>query len=667
MLDGLALSSPLDKFEPSFHLHGLGLDYNKPPLEIGGMFARFDDRGQEEYAGLVVVKTEALSLSALGAYTKDAEGHPSMFIYMTLDKPLGGPPFFFVTGLAGGIGFNRALKVPPVEEIGKFPFVVQAMSASPAAIPVGGGASAMASSLDEQLNAVKEFVPPEAGQFWLAAGVKFTSFEIVDGFVLLTVSFGHRFEMRLLGEGTYAYPPPGSNETGTSLTKIKVDIEASYLPDEGLIEMSALIADGSYLYHPDCHLTGGIAFRSWFAGEYKDEFVLTIGGYHPKFSVPSHYPRVPRLGFNWQYSDALSVKGGAYFAMTGHVLMAGGFLDANWDSGCLRAWFKASADFLVRYKPFHYDIDISVEIGASVTIHFFGTHHLTLSLGASLHLEGPDFSGSAHLHIWIASFTIHFGAGPEAPKPLPWDEFRKSFLPKSEDDIIGISVQAGLIKTLKGRKLKQNSWGFEDADGATHWVMNAPEFALALHSMIPINKWILPESQDVITGTPFGIAPMNLRIENEDITSKITLTVKHHGEGDVTKDFVIEPVRQSVPAGLWGNEFLPDVNSESVVKDIVTGFQIKGGPHVPPDETKSIDSKNLAFDTDLLRGAYRWESGWDEFIPEDLVPAKSIATDNGLEVRNSLLASFDLPADLHLQSWAGVADESELLHMPISI
>ncbi len=592
-----------------------------------------------------------------------------MFTYMTLDEPLGGPPFFFVTGLAGGIGFNRALKIPPVEELEKFPFIAQAKSPSPTPSPAPTGPASIATSLNEQLNAVKDYVPPEVGEFWLAVGVHFTSFEIVDGFALLTVAFGHRFELNLLGEGTYAYPP-GTNKTGTPLTNIKVDIKAGYLPDDDLIDMKALIADGSFLYHPDCHLTGGIAFRSWFSGPRKDEFVLTIGGYHPKFIVPSDYPTVPRLGFNWQKDDALSIKGGAYFAMTGHVLMAGGSLDVNWDSGDLRAWFKADADFLVRYKPFHYDADISVEVGASVTIHFFGSHHLTVSLGADLHLGGPDFSGTAHLHIWIASFTIAFGKGPKGSEKLSWSEFCDSFLPKKkrkkEYDILGVSVESGLVKALKGRKLNKGSWEFENDDQACHWVMNAPEFALTVNSMIPADAWTLP-GKTKSSGTAFGIAPMGLQAENRNVTSELTFTIDHHGEGNVTKDFRFDPVRRSVPAGMWGDEFLPDVNSDSVVKNVLTGFRLVAGPMIRV-EGREIERENLAFDTDLLKYAYKWENQWDDFMPAgDLVPTSNVSTDDKLEARNSLLESFDLPADVKLHEWAGNVEASDLIAKPISV
>ncbi len=119
-LEGLAVSSPLNAFRPQFHLEGLGIDYQNGPLEIGGSFLRTTvpaNGGQaayDEYSGKAIIKTDAFSLSARGSYAY-LNDHPSLFVYGVLDYPLGGPSFFFVTGLAAGFGYNRALNIPPLE------------------------------------------------------------------------------------------------------------------------------------------------------------------------------------------------------------------------------------------------------------------------------------------------------------------------------------------------------------------------------------------------------------------------------------------------------------------------------------------------------------------------------------------------------------------------
>ncbi len=58
-----------------------------------------------------------------------------------------------------------------------------------------------------------DYIPASVGDYFLAVGVKFTSFKIIDSFVLLTVAFGHRFEIDVLGLSNPggAYPRCRSN------------------------------------------------------------------------------------------------------------------------------------------------------------------------------------------------------------------------------------------------------------------------------------------------------------------------------------------------------------------------------------------------------------------------------------------------------------------------
>jgi hypothetical protein len=120
---------------------------------------------------------------------------------------------------------------------------------------------------------------------------------------------------------------------------------------------------------------------------------------------------------NWQVSPELYIKADAYFALTPSAIMAGGHLQATWNSGHLSAWFNAGADFLMSWKPYHYDISIYVDMGVSYTFHFFGTHHITVELGADLHICERNLQ-YCPFHLWIISFDVRFGSsGSQAPKP----------------------------------------------------------------------------------------------------------------------------------------------------------------------------------------------------------------------------------------------------------
>lgn len=154
--------------------------------------------------------------------------------------------------------------------------------------------------------------------------------------------------------------------------------------------------------------------------------------------------------------------------------MAGGHLQATWESGNLRAWFNAGANFILAWKPFHYDLELYVGM---YTFKAFGNQTLNVDLGANLHLWGPEFSGTATVHWSIISFTVNFGHdAPQQLEPLDWGSFKSSFLPKP-DQICSIAVQQGLIRQMKAEGTQPE-----------RWIVNPKEMVLATHSAIPINK-----------------------------------------------------------------------------------------------------------------------------------------------------------------------------------
>ncbi|NEP52468.1 MAG: hypothetical protein F6K65_28185, partial [Moorea sp. SIO3C2] len=628
-LDGLAFGSPLSKWEPKFNLKGIGIDYQSgSALEIGGAFLRKqgttpDGKHYDEYDGAAVIKSETFTLSAIGSYTQDDKGDPSLFIYAVLDKPLGGPSFFFVTGLAAGFGYNRALKIPTIDQVAPFPLVDEAINSNNSSSNTQDGAT----KLTQELNKLQEYIPPETGQIFLAVGVKFTSFKIIDSFALLTVAFGNRFEVSLLGLSTLIAPPQAGK---TPVAEVQLALKATFLPEEGFLGVRAQLTPNSYILSKKCHLTGGFAFYSWFAPhQYDGDFVLTLGGYHPKFNVPAHYPRVPRLAFNWQVNSQLNIKADGYFAITASALMAGGHLQATWESGRLKAWFKAGADFLIAWKPYHYDASIYVDMGVSYTYHFFGTHHITVDVGADLHIWGPEFTGKAHIHLWIVSFTVSFGASAsQTPIAIDWTTFKRSFLP-ADSDICSISVKDGLV-----RKVNQE-------DKSDLGVINPKHFCLVTNSVIPATD--AEHETKVSDFQKFGIGSMD--VKSGELTSTHTITITKN-EDSVEKDFAYTPILKKAPTGLWGESLTPDLNGKQFVENTLSGFEIK--PKKQPDagETHPIERQNLKFTLESVNDAYEWEDigAFQEKSGEDI--SSTIIKDSVKQAREDLLKAMNLDLDI---------------------
>ncbi len=577
-LDGLSIGSSLDKFEPTFDLRGLGIDYQSGPIEIGGAFLKgkitYQGKEYDDYSGTAIIRTETLSLAAIGSYVQLDVG-PSLFVYAVLDYPIGGPTFFFVTGLAAGFGYNRLLHVPPVDQIHTFPLVQEAM-----------GELTGTPNLADELAKLQQYIPPSVGDYFLAIGIRFTSFKMIDSFVLLTVTFGHRFKLDVIGLSTLVLPSPdAASAEVTPIAEVQLALRATFIPDDGFLGVSAQLTDNSFLLDRQCHLTGGFAFYSWFAGDHSGDFVLTVGGYHPHFTVPSHYPSVPRLGFNWQVNSHINLKGSAYYALTPSALMAGCSLSATWHDGSLRAWFDAGLNFLISWKPYHYEAGFHINVGASYTFHFFGTHHITAHMGAGISIWGPEFAGTAHISWTVISFTVSFGAsGRNQLKPIPWSQFRHSFLP-DDDQICTINLKAGLINQKAAE---------ENDDSNDLGIVNPKTLCLTTDSVIPTqDAYLGAQSHTALdhAGVTMTFDIGTMQLGNEQITSSQHIMITHDDreltETEIKAEFDFQPLTKNVPAALWGSRLKPSLQGEQMLPNRLTGYEIHTkrpieAPHTAP-------------------------------------------------------------------------------------
>lgn len=629
-LMGFEVASAIDDFNPKFALKGLGLDVKKGPLELSAAFLKetYDvglSTEYDEYMGMLTLKFKALSLSGLGAYA-NYEGHPSLFLYAFLGYPFGGPPAFFVNGLALGFGLNRSIVPPPISQVADFPLIQLAVPTAP--IPQDNAKS----SLDKIMKDLHTFIPPSVGDYWMAAGIRFRSFGIISNFSLAIVKFGHDIEIDILGVANVILPS----------AFIELQYIVRFVPSEGYVLAQGELTSRSYLFAPVVHLTGGFAVGFWFSGDNAGDFVVSIGGYHPDFDVPAHYPSaIPRLALNWHLSSAMSIKGGMYFALTPKAMMGGGFLDATFDGGIIQAWLKINADFIIYWEPFHYDATISVEIGAEVNIDM-GLFDLSfsLSLVAQLHIWGPEFSGTASLDLGVKTFELSFGAG-SSPKadPITFEAFKKAFLPKKKDapdayDICSIVITNGLIK--------KSNWG-SGSEKREIWIVNPKELTLVTDAVIPFTKFQFKEdSFDFSTaksldqasyldltatttaalddqGTQTLIADQRVRtsatignpsmapVQPTSFDSGQLITVRRD-ENRISNEFTYAPIFKNVPAALWGAE-MPDstkINSKSptLVKNVLSGFELK--PAVMPNggQSHSMDRRVLAFNLDEYDGDF---------------------------------------------------------------
>ncbi len=610
----LGVSNPLTEIKPNFELSGLSISYQSGPVQIAAGFLKRKVGENIEYSGTAIVGIKAFNLSAMGSYAS-VEGHPSLFIFaMLTSPPLGGPPAFFVTGIAAGFGYNRGLRLPSIDTVTQFPLVSGFVpnQDSPFSGPDPGKALGV---LIE-----KDVVPISIGQNWLAAGVQFTSFELIQSFALLAVAFGTDLEIGLIGLATISVPPKVQPAVAFAQLALSVKI----LPNEGLVAVDAKLTPASYLLSKACLLTGGFAFYLWTApNEHEGDFVVTLGGYHPNFVPPDYYPKVPRLGFNWVVNKEVLIKGGMYFALTPTCVMVGGSLEATFTSGDLHAWFTIGADFLIAWKPYYYTAHMYLSFGVSYTFSLdllftTITETISVSLGADLNVWGPEFSGVAQIHLWIISFDISFGSTPNTPPAaIKWDDFKESFLPPSTkkplrkaaevnadepeetDTYCKGQVAKGLVKDLT--KETEN-----DAIEMS-WIVNRNLTTLETNTIFPAKDYkviikgkngIIPDENLVYTNEAalkarnkeFGVGLVE--VENEDFHSEHVVTIDYHGNLNPLINYEVTAIIRGVPKSLWQKRET-GFDDNAIVPNVLVGFSIT--PIAP------IPSKSVPIDLEYFK------------------------------------------------------------------
>lgn len=642
-MPGGTIDNPLSKV--GFHLGGMFLQYQAPDLQIAGGFINLPG-GSVNMIGEFVVEAGPYGLQAYGGYA-DTLGHPSLFIFLHLNAPIGGPPFFFIDGVSGGFGVNRGFKLPSYSELSTYP-LLPANPSIPTAQSLDGKTNAeKLDAMTQSLLNLAEYFPVEDGEYWFAVGLDVSSFEMIQVSAILSIAFGVTLQIGVIGSASMTLPV---NEP-EPIAYVQINFEVSYSSEDGLLAVMGAITPASFIYSGLVHLSGGFAFYTWLSGEHEGDFVLTIGGYNSHYTPPPYYPKVPRMEMRAGIG-IVNIVGQAYFALLPHSLMAGIEMNATADLGPVSAWFYASVDFYLGWKPFHYEAAAGIQIGASFTIDLgFVKTKITIHVGVQLNIWGPPFGGTARVDLDIISFTISFGAAPAPAPALDWSQFQ-AFLPSvpapktqvrearaaelaadapAADDgkpLVNILVKSGLVKEFPQG---------QEVDGL-NWIVDANHFDIRTQSATPCtqviyNSWTLPADYDYLqpgdlrqqieqhTGqeppyfvykTPdgetdwyklqFGFPPMKLT--NIASTHKVTFLKLPLTAPTKATDVIVTLTTGGVPPSLFGNQPVSSTTAPSsdstVINNALIGLQFTPMLYFPL-RTTFIPYYYLVFDTnDLL-------------------------------------------------------------------
>ncbi len=424
------------------------------------------------------------------------------------------------------------------------------------------------------------------------------------------------------------------------VVKLDTTIKAVFDVKRGYLGVEAALTNKSFILSPACKISGGFAFYSWFKADAArripaGDFVFSIGGYHPKFNRPAHYPAVTRTGINWRITNNVLIKGSTYFALTPSCIMTGGSLQLVWQRGGLKAWFTAQSDFLIAWKPFFYDARLRVSMGVSYTfsIKIFRkriSKTFSYQIGADLHLWGPELSGRARIKLVIISFTVSFG-NSKAAKPraiTDWSIFRDSFLQDTkQNSLLKINVSDGLVKEIEEGK---------------SCVINPQKFSLRTSNVIPVKELSYGKKKAKKYASDFGVAPMN--IKRGQFNTKQTISIKRDGSENVEDKFDIHPIVENSPKAIWGESMTPNLNEKQVlISNTVTGFDIKPNkPEKYRGRSSMLSINKLRKGPSRIEDIFEWETVEDTALAKLNSSPKEISSTvkNTKKVRLDIINEF---------------------------
>lgn len=209
----------------------------------------------------------------------------------------------------------------------------------------------------------------------------------------------------LLGRLLIALPNPAA-----PVIRLQASVFGLIEPAVPRVELLVSLAGSTIVGYP---VSGEIYFL--FQGGSNAEFVLSAGGFHPRYRRPPGVPQLKRLTMELG-SGGFGLSAESYFAVTSNAVMFGAkaHLDAE-IAGCgVEGWLGLDALFL--FEPV---FAFSVRVSAGVAVKAFG--HRLAGIALDFTLEGPRpwhafGSGSISVLFWDVSldFDVRWGDPPAA-------------------------------------------------------------------------------------------------------------------------------------------------------------------------------------------------------------------------------------------------------------
>ncbi|MGD2092807.1 MAG: hypothetical protein PVH61_41975 [Candidatus Aminicenantes bacterium] len=370
--------------------NGVGLSLDAGAVKGGGYL--FFDFDREEYAGaLELVFSEWIALKAIGLITTkmpDGSKGFSLLIIITVEFGTGIQLGFGFTlnGVGGILGLNRIVNIDPLKEGVRTGAVESVMFPE----DVVANAPRIISDL-------RRFFPPQQDIFLVGPMAKIgwgtpTLVNVQLGVILEFPSVN----ITILGVIKVVLP-----DEEADVLRLQVNFIGRIEPSNQLLWFYAELFDSRVLF---ITLEGGFGLLvNW--GD-NANFVISAGGFHPKYSPPPlPFPQPPRIAATILDESYAKVRIEAYFAVTSNSVQFGAKAELFFGVSEFNIEGFLGFDALFQFDPFFFSFSLSVSLSVKV----FGIG--LFSVGFSGLLEGPTpwyIKGKGSISLLFFSISVPF-------------------------------------------------------------------------------------------------------------------------------------------------------------------------------------------------------------------------------------------------------------------
>lgn len=401
---------------------GLALTINAKSVKGGG-FLRFDpDNGQ--YDGVLQLEIGGrIGLNAIGLLQTRLPDGKKGYSFLIIITASGFTPIqlgfgFLLTKVGGLLGIHRGVDTKQIRDGLKSEGLSNVLFPEDPMANVGGIVSSL-----------RTYFPPTQGQYVFGPMGEITWGKPT----ILRIRLGVLYEFPLANRlHILAQFKAGLPSLDKPLLLLNMDAAGSIDLNSGELAVDAVLYKSNLL---GINLSGGMAMR--LRGGNDPLFLLSVGGFNPRFKAPPGFPKVDRISLGLAkendepppvgtYPSAETKKPGtrlelqAYFALTSNTVQFGAHLDLYVSAWTFSIEGYLYFDALFQFSPFQFVVDFS----GGVCVKWFG--YTLFELRLDITLSGPTpwhAKGEAHFSIcWgVIDITVSFDRdlSEGTPPPLP--------------------------------------------------------------------------------------------------------------------------------------------------------------------------------------------------------------------------------------------------------